>query len=271
MHIAINALSITNRSGTDAIPRADSWLLSDSQPDFKLSIIIPADFPIPSARQHSTQFRFYSIPVRSTFSRIRWEQFSLPRLLRQIQTDALHSPAFIAPVVSDLRIPGVVTIHDLTFERYPSLIPALRRPYYRWAIPKSIRTAQVLLTDSVTIAEELAQRLTRHPPIIPIHLGVDPVQFSPLPQAQDQRILHKYGIPSPYFLTVGTREPRVSGYHPACLSTRTSAELKISGHRRTSGMDAQADAKFSHTHFPDSLDEDPALYRHAQAFSLFHL
>ena len=129
MHIAINALSITNRSGTGRY----TWGLIHGffqipQPDFKLSIIIPADFPIPSAWQHSTQFRFYSIPVRSTFSRIRWEQFSLPRLLRQIQTDALHSPAFIAPVVSDLRIPGVVTIHDLTFERYPSLIPALRRP-----------------------------------------------------------------------------------------------------------------------------------------------
>ena len=103
MHIAINALSITNRSGTGRY----TWGLIHGffqipQPDFKLSIIIPADFPIPSAWQHSTQFRFYSIPV--AHSPVYAGNSFPARLLRQIQTDALHSPAFIAPVVSDLRI-----------------------------------------------------------------------------------------------------------------------------------------------------------------------
>ena len=91
MHIAINALSITNRSGTGRY----TWglihgLIHPRQSLFQFSIFIPSDYVIPSEWATEDNIRFYSIPIRSTARRILWEQIFMPRLLRQIKPDIFH-------------------------------------------------------------------------------------------------------------------------------------------------------------------------------------
>ncbi|HRC87054.1 MAG TPA: hypothetical protein PK413_15710, partial [Thermoanaerobaculia bacterium] len=46
-----------------------------------------------------------------------WEQIELPELLAQHSLDLVFSPAYSLP--GRLREPGVVTLHDLSFERLP--------------------------------------------------------------------------------------------------------------------------------------------------------
>lgn len=209
MHVVLNALSITNRSGTGRY----AWglingFMEQAFNELRLSVIIPSDFIIPPTWRSANTIRFYSIPAERNASRIFWEQFRMPQFIRKIQADLLHSPAFIAPIVKRVDVPQVVTIHDLTYLRYPHTIPKQRLRYYHWAIPRSMRRAHTIITDSRAVAHEIEELLHQPEHIVPIHLGVDLTQFSPEDDGSDRQILESSGMQPPYFLFVGTREPR---------------------------------------------------------------
>lgn len=209
MRVVLNALCITNRSGTGRY----AWglihgLLRQSSPDWFFSIVIPTDFSIPSAWQKHENARFYSISLPSTLRRILWEQRRLPGLTRAIKPDLLHSLAFIAPVFETLPIKQIVTIHDLAFLHYPKTVPLLRRLYYQWIIPRSWSIANAAIADSKTIAAELAALPNAPRKIVPIQLGVNLERFTPAKESLDKGVLARYSLNTDYFLFVGTREPR---------------------------------------------------------------
>ncbi len=209
MHAALNALCITNRSGTGRY----AWGLIDgfvkSRPaNFFLSVLIPSDFSIPEAWREADWIRFYSIPIYSVLHRLVWEQWSLPGWLKTIKPDVLHSPAFIAPVLRRVSVPQVVTVHDLAFLRYPQTIPIIKRYFYQWIIPLGWCKGEAVITDSQAVAAEISG--LPNPPawIAPIHLGVDAARFHPRSEQGDGSIIEQYGLSNPYLLFVGTREPR---------------------------------------------------------------
>ena len=93
MHVALNALPITNRSGTGRY----CWglihgFISEFSNDARLSIAIPASFSIPNEWRHKKNIHFYSIPISSTIQRIAWEQWALPSFVKKLQCDMLTSP-----------------------------------------------------------------------------------------------------------------------------------------------------------------------------------
>lgn len=116
------------------------------------------------------------------------------------RADVVHGTNFVLP--PPRRAAGAVTVHDLTFARYPDLVDraTLR---YRTLVPRALERAGRVLTPTQAIADEIAAdfgveaaRLTVTP------LGVDDGWFAaadtpPLP-----------GLPSEYVLAVGTLEPR---------------------------------------------------------------
>ncbi|HOL94796.1 MAG TPA: glycosyltransferase family 1 protein [bacterium] len=269
MHVAINALSLTNRSGTGRY----TWglihgFIQWAPPDFFLSVLIPSQFPIPPEWYHSTQARFYSIPMGGTGQRIVWEQGFLPAWLKKIRPDILHSPAFIAPVMRSVKAKQIVTVHDLAFCRYPQTIPWARRWYYAWAVPASMRRADVVLTDTRIVADEIRRCFPAIRRVIPIPLGVDTARFQPRPSDYDQEILARYQIHAPYLLFVGTREPRknldtlLQAYAEA-RRQGLNAEFVIAG-RLGWMMD---ETSLPGVRLPGHVEEDavPALYRHARA------
>lgn len=270
MHIALNALCITNRSGTGRY----AWglihgLLGQSSPNGFFSILIPSDFSLPVAWRKSSNVRFYSIPIRSAFHRIAWEQWSLPSFLRAIKPDLLHSPAFIAPVLRPVSIKQVVTIHDLAFLQYPETIPPIRRRFYQWIIPRSWRAADTVIADSKAVADELAALPNAPRTIVPIHLGVDRARFSPQKEEPDARVLDRYELNEPFILFVGTREPRknletILRAHASARSKGFNVTLAIAGRY---GWMADRTFESSGVRWLDYVEEDhlPSLYRGAQA------
>lgn len=269
MRVALNALAVTNRSGTGRY----AWGLIHgfihlAPPDFFLSVLIPADFPIPPEWRHSKQVRFYSIPTGGTRQRIIWEQWFLPAWLKKIQPDLLHSPAFITPVLRSLMAKQIVTVHDLAFRLYPRTIPWTRRWYYAWAIPASLRRADAVLTDSRTVADEIRHFFPSSRRVTSIPLGVDTLRFQPQKLDQDNEILSRYEINSPYLLFVGTREPRknldtlLKAYAEA-RRQGLNLELVIAG--RLGWMSQEP--SLPGVRLPGHVEEDavPALYRHARA------
>lgn len=83
-----------------------------------------------------------------------WSAVGLPWAASSARVDVIHAPAYTAPLRS--RIPTVVTIHDVSYERHPEWYPYrrdwLRRAFYR----RSARAAAHVITDSEFSAQEIA-------------------------------------------------------------------------------------------------------------------
>ncbi len=271
MHVAINAVSITNRSGTGRY----SWgiihgFVQQKFSDIELSVLIPADFSIPQEWYGCSNIRFYSIAIRSAFHRILWEQIFLPERLNSLNPDIFHSPAFVAPVLRKIKARHVVTVHDLAFQKYSHTIPHMRRWYYPWFISHSLQLADMIITDSKFIADEINSLNITQSPIVPVHLAVDKEKFHPNTNPEDRAILDQYQLDSPYFLIVGTIEPRknlstiLSAFQSA-LGSGLDADLVLAG--RLGWMHTSAELAAHRVKKTGFVPEEhlPAFYRHAKA------
>jgi glycosyltransferase involved in cell wall biosynthesis len=77
---------------------------------------------------------------------------TLPRLLRRLKTDLGH---FQYALPFRLPCPAVVTIHDLSFERDPTLMSGKDRTVFKTMVPRAARRAARVLTVSERTRRDL--------------------------------------------------------------------------------------------------------------------
>ncbi len=138
--------------------------------------------------------------------RILWEQTALPAAMRQHSLDLLHGAVNVTPLLSPC--PTVVTIHDLSFMRYPQAFPASQRAYLRSQVRRSARHAcQVIAVSQATKDDVVA--LFGVPPqrITVVYNGVD-AAFTPAAPEQVEAFRRAKGLPQHFVLHLGTLEPR---------------------------------------------------------------
>jgi len=139
---------------------------------------------------------------------IGWSVMGLPRAAARANVDVIHAPAYTAPLGS--RIPVVLTIHDVSYERHPEWYPyqrdVVRRMFYR----RSARAAAQVITDSEFSANEIAaayqiprERITVAP------LGVSD-NFAPMDRPTNTSLTDGLpaGITAPFLLHVGDLHER---------------------------------------------------------------
>ena len=133
------------------------------------------------------------LPARSQTLRMA---ISVPRLLRRLRPALIH---FQHALPLGAPAPAVVTVHDLSFERHPSVMSRRDRFNFRTAVPHSARRADRILAVSELTKRDLIQ-LYAIPPekIVVTPNGVDPV-FAPDGPKPDGE---------PYALFVGALQPR---------------------------------------------------------------
>ncbi len=137
-------------------------------------------------------------------SRILWEQTRVAWESRHL--DLLHSFAYALPIVTS--IPTIVTVHDLTFIRFPEAFPQSKQRYLSHITARSCRQATAVIADSRATARDLQQLLqTPGEKIHVIYTGVDE-RYRPLPAEQVETIRRQKGWPRRFILIVGTLEPR---------------------------------------------------------------
>jgi glycosyltransferase involved in cell wall biosynthesis len=135
---------------------------------------------------------------------IGWSAVGLPWAAARAGVDLIHAPAYTAPLAA--RVPTVLTIHDVSYERHPEWYPYrrdwLRRSFYR----RCARTAAHVMTDSNFSAHEIAaaygiptDRITVAP------LGVSHA-FLPKRTASAREL--PAGVHSTYLLHVGDLHER---------------------------------------------------------------
>lgn len=150
--------------------------------------------------------------MRSRFStagpwrRILWEQLVLPGHLRRLGVDLLHGPAFAGPLAT--TCPQVITVHDLSFLRYPEFFRAGNRLYLRAITGISCRRAAAVIAVSDFTAREITALLgVPADRITTIYHGVAP-RFRPLPAEAVAPFKARHGLPERFILFLGTLEPR---------------------------------------------------------------
>jgi glycosyltransferase involved in cell wall biosynthesis len=136
-------------------------------------------------------------PVRSV-----WLQLVLPRILRRLRPDLVHYTNYLAPVAGDT--PYVVSVHDMILSLVPEHHTLRKRLLTATLVPVVARRARLVLAPSESTRRDVMQLLglpARRVRVIPY---APASRFSPRPQEPPPAAAEG----APYFLYVGTLEPR---------------------------------------------------------------
>jgi glycosyltransferase involved in cell wall biosynthesis len=134
-----------------------------------------------------------------------WQRGELPPVeLICGRVDVFHGTNFVLPPTR--RAGGVVTVHDLSFLRYPETVNAASLAY-RELVPRSLRRAAVVCTLTEAMADDVsAEYGVARDRIVVTAPGVDESWFDATPLSAAGRA--RIGLPERYLLAVGTLEPR---------------------------------------------------------------
>lgn len=138
--------------------------------------------------------------------RILWEQLAQPWALRRDGVDLVHALVNVGPVVHPC--PVVVTIHDLTFIRFPELFPSERRGYLQRMTRWTARRAARIIVDSASTGQDVEQLLdVPAERIAVVYPGLNEGMSRPA-SASIAELRARYDLPEQFVLFVGTLEPR---------------------------------------------------------------
>ncbi len=127
------------------------------------------------------------------------------RQCRSFGYDLYHEPNFI-PLSSPL--PTVVTVHDLSVILHPEWHPIDRVRHHERHFETAIRRAAHVVVVSEEIRREMIEIIGLHPrKVTAIHNGIG-MEFHPQSTAEIDATRRRLGLPTNYFLCVGTIEPR---------------------------------------------------------------
>ncbi|MDW8054065.1 MAG: glycosyltransferase family 1 protein [Anaerolineae bacterium] len=146
------------------------------------------------------------MPTHRPVIRILWEQLFMPLLLQRIGADIVHGPVNVLPLGTN--VPGVVTVLDLSFLRFPHFFRPANRSYLALFTRWSVHRAERIITISEHTASEVVQLLgVKRSKIRVIYPGVR-ADFRPLPASEVEAFRIRKNLPDRFLLYVGTLEPR---------------------------------------------------------------
>lgn len=140
--------------------------------------------------------------------RIISEPFVWPRTIRRFQLDLFHSPISYIPF--GVRIPAIVTIHDLGFFHFPEHYTKLRCKFLQKMIALAANKATKIIAISDYTKNDIIETFKiNSDKLVRIYEGFDAERFKiTYTEEQIQEIRNKYRLPEKYVLSVGHLEPR---------------------------------------------------------------
>jgi glycosyltransferase involved in cell wall biosynthesis len=173
--------------------------------------------------------------VATRTARLTWEQTTLPRLVRRLGVDVLHSPHYTAPFA--VPAASVVTLHDATFFTDAVLHSSVKARFFRAWTKASLRRAELCIVPSQATAAELVRVAAADPRVLHIapH-GVDTDFLHPPSMEQAQVIRDGLGLGDmDYVAFLGALEPRknvpalIRGFAQACKGRTNPPALVLAG------------------------------------------
>ncbi len=158
-------------------------------------------FPVPGA-VFQPERRLPGRLVQAAWRSISWPPFDL----LAGRADVYHFPNFIRPPLRGGR--SVVTIHDLSFLRFPETTEKGNLAYLKKRISDTVRSSDAIVTGSEFTAGEIEELLgVERSRIHPIPDGLAEHIRPPAPE-EAAELRARLGLDRPYLLHVGTLEPR---------------------------------------------------------------
>lgn len=148
-----------------------------------------------------------SIPNATRYKLSRyWRQHSFGKGCADQNIEIYHEPNFLA---YRCDAPSVITVHDLSWIRYPHTHPKERVAEMNRYFQPGLERASLILTDSEFVKQELMDLFgTPANRIKPVPLGAEGV-FHPRSKEATSAVLSRLGLGhGQYLLAVGTLEPR---------------------------------------------------------------
>ena len=139
-----------------------------------------------------------------------WRSFWVVDQLKKDQIEVFHGLSNELPVgLQQNGIKSVVTIHDLIFERYPQLFPAIDRFFYRQKFKAACSQADIV----VAVSQQTKRDIVAYYGIAPSRIEVvyqdcDDIFKQRLSENELVAVKQKYALTDPYILSVGSIETR---------------------------------------------------------------
>jgi alpha-1,3-rhamnosyl/mannosyltransferase len=147
------------------------------------------------------------VPLASTLHQVTWDHARLPALLRERRVALYHGTKNVLPW--RLRVPGVVTVHDLAVYACPETFAWPQRLHFRVTVPWSVACAARVITDSRHAQGDLVARFGLEPARVPVVPLAVPASVAVPPPATDVVALReRCGLGSRLVACVGTVQPR---------------------------------------------------------------
>jgi glycosyltransferase involved in cell wall biosynthesis len=132
--------------------------------------------------------------------------FTLPYAAARAGIDVLHAH-FLAPPLNRAR--NVVTIHDISFERYPRFFTKSFVAQYRAIMPLVVRQAAMVLTGSEYSRQHMVRRYRVDPAkVVVAPYAADPIFKRLRDDSHVQAIRARYRTGDRFVLCVGEIQPR---------------------------------------------------------------
>jgi glycosyltransferase involved in cell wall biosynthesis len=144
--------------------------------------------------------------LRSVRAPRLWTHLRLGPQTLLAQSDVLFVPAHVIPLLSARR--NVVTIHDLGYLAFPEAHTRQRRIELDLTTRWSVQRATQVIAISQATKDALIEHYHADPArVTVIYHGVSPL-FRPVDSVAIAELQAHYGLHKPYFLYVGTIQPR---------------------------------------------------------------
>lgn len=153
----------------------------------------------------ATRAELVELPMRGGLDRLRWQHVALPRAIARIAPDVYHDTKNALP--RGLRVPGVVTVHDLAYHVVPETFGFWSRLFLARATADAVRRARVVIVPSQATARDVERWYphARQKLAVVLH-GITPPRE--LDAAAVQVTRARWGLPERYVLHVGTLQAR---------------------------------------------------------------
>ena len=134
-----------------------------------------------------------------------WRTFSMVNDIHKQNIDIFHGLSGELPF-SNLKMPKVVTIHDLIFMRYPEFYTNFDRKMYEKKFRHACKVADKIITVSKQTADDCIRFFEADAKKIEIgYQSCDPMFWRFI---KDENITKKYDLPKKFILNIGTMEAR---------------------------------------------------------------
>jgi len=154
---------------------------------------------------------FKELPFDERWMHRIWYRLKVPLSVQNFtgRLDLFHSPDFVLPPINK-KTPTLLTIHDLSFIRYPETFTPELVAYLNQIVPWSINRATHILADSKTTKDDLVTQWNVDPVKVSVLYSGVGGNFEPITNPRSiKNVRKKYDLgDKPYLISVGTVQPR---------------------------------------------------------------